>query len=113
MLQYAAFDSQVDLPLQATNEESMESRAWGYAWEKQILRGRVVDDAASGSMLPPAVRAGRSSAKPALSNDVVGAREWRLPPVRESTHLFRDAGKHDIIGTRIVDLRARARPPGS
>ena len=37
MLQYAATDAQVLLPLQAAIEEAMNSRAWGYAWEKLIL----------------------------------------------------------------------------
>ena len=37
MLQYAATDAQVLLPLQAAIEEAMNTRAWGYAWEKLIL----------------------------------------------------------------------------
>ena len=36
MLQYAAIDAQVLLPLQAAIEEEM-NRAWGYAWKEQIL----------------------------------------------------------------------------
>ena len=37
MLQYAAIDAQVLLPLQAAIEEEMNSRAWGYAWEDRFL----------------------------------------------------------------------------
>ena len=37
MLQYAAIDAQVLLPLQAGIEDAMHSRAWGYDWEKSIL----------------------------------------------------------------------------
>ena len=37
MLEYAAIDAQVLLPLQAAIEDAMKSRAWGYDWEKSIL----------------------------------------------------------------------------
>ena len=37
MLEYAAIDAQVLLPLQASIEDAMKSRAWGYDWEKSIL----------------------------------------------------------------------------
>ena len=37
MLQYAAIVAQVLLPLQAAIEDAMNSRAWGYDWEKSIL----------------------------------------------------------------------------
>ena len=37
MLEYAAIDAQVLLPLQAAIEDAMKSRACGYDWEKSIL----------------------------------------------------------------------------
>ena len=37
MVQYAAIDAQVLMPLRAAIEEARNSRAWGYAWEKPIL----------------------------------------------------------------------------
>ncbi|MDA8582823.1 hypothetical protein N9L68_01295 [bacterium] len=33
MIQYAATDAKVLLPLQATIEKAVNSRAWGYAWD--------------------------------------------------------------------------------
>ena len=37
MLKYAAIDAQVLLPLQAAIDDAINTRAWGYDWEKSIL----------------------------------------------------------------------------